>query len=331
MNPTQYGDMARWTTGVKNTSQIKGQLRELTQELASGKKADLTKHLGFDQLRVNEIDEKLRRLDAFSAVRANSKMLLNTQQTALGKLEASRTGLSKSVLAIGLQPTSLDVSIASDDGRSRFADMVRDLNTTVAGQSVFSGSETGVAALPDGQSILANLEASIDFTQPPDAIIADINAYFLSDTGPYATTHYGGGDDTGMQRQVAPGVTVGIGSNALDPGIRAVLAGTAAISVAQNVSDADDRLALLKQAAGNLVSTDGLIGLRGKIGLSQARIEQAQAQSEASSAALQLEHNDRVSADPFETATRLQKVQTQLETHFTMLGRMAKLSLVNYI
>ncbi|MFU8825328.1 MAG: hypothetical protein ACNA7N_13905, partial [Yoonia sp.] len=41
--------------------------------------------------------------------------------------------------------------------------------------------------------------------------------------------------------------------------------------------------------------------------------------------------NDLISADPFDTATRLQSVQLQLETHYTVVGRMSQLSLLRFI
>jgi flagellar hook-associated protein 3 FlgL len=46
---------------------------------------------------------------------------------------------------------------------------------------------------------------------------------------------------------------------------------------------------------------------------------------------LQMAINDLVSADPFDTATRLQSVQLQLETHYSVVGRLSQLSLLRYI
>ena len=41
--------------------------------------------------------------------------------------------------------------------------------------------------------------------------------------------------------------------------------------------------------------------------------------------------NEIVSAEPYETATRLQQIQQQLELHFTSTSRIARLSLANFI
>ena len=55
------------------------------------------------------------------------------------------------------------------------------------------------------------------------------------------------------------------------------------------------------------------------------------AEQEAQLTSLGIIRNDMTVADPFETAVRLQEVQLQLETQFTITSRLSGLSLVNYI
>ena len=63
----------------------------------------------------------------------------------------------------------------------------------------------------------------------------------------------------------------------------------------------------------------------------EARVEDAAARLSARGTALEIARNDMSAADPYETATKLQNVQLQLETHYTLTARLSRLSLTEYL
>jgi len=74
-----------------------------------------------------------------------------------------------------------------------------------------------------------------------------------------------------------------------------------------------------------------LTGVRGALGAAEARIETIQTRNASERTALELARNQLLAADPFETATRLEEVQFQLQALYTVTARMGDLSLVNFI
>ena len=68
-----------------------------------------------------------------------------------------------------------------------------------------------------------------------------------------------------------------------------------------------------------------------RLGRAEAQIEIASARNSAESTALQIARTGMLAADPYETATKLQETQTQLEMIYSITARMTRLSLVDYL
>lgn len=322
-----YGDLAKWYTGQRRTSEIKSNLDRLTSELTSGVKQDLAAHLGYDRIRVSEIDERISRINVLEKSSQNVSSLLGAQQLALSDVEKNRLALS----TLALDTANNTSNIVTVEAKSRFSDMVRALGTQFAGKSVFSGNKDGTPPLPAGETMLADLKAHVNFNQPSASVLNDIVDYFTDASGRYSSIHYKGGDDVGLERQVAENTSVSIGTTATNPKIAKALAQTAALAVASEIADPATRTAFIRDAAVQLQGNRSVIDLKGEIGMAEARTARSRASNASALTALKIERNTRVSADQLETATELKKVETQLQTHFTLLSHMSKLTLTNFL
>lgn len=331
MQTPTFGDMARWTTSARQMGQAKSEMRVLVQEFTSGQKADLPKHLGFDTVRIDEIDETLARISAYDNAAKNVSSILTTQQASLSKIENSRVSLGQAAIGTNANVTETALNIVVESGQVAFKDMVNALNITHAGSSVFAGSASGVSPLPAPAALIADLKAQIDFTQTPAQVSQQIDDYFTDPAGRYEAVHYNGNDGAGTMREVAPGTAVSIGASALDPGLRTVLAETAKLALAGELPTRENRIEMARQTGPKLQTASGVITLKGQIGLHEATVGRARSAMSAERSAVSIERNKRLAADPYETASKLKQIETQLETHFTMLNRMSKLSLVNYL
>lgn len=325
-----YGDFARWTTGARHGASLKSKMDTLSLELASGQKHDLAEHLGTATQRLGEIDDMLGRISALNDNATMAEAILNTQQLALAKFDGARSNLATAILQSGPNLTATDTKTLSQEAKSAFSAMISSLNTKTAGRFVFAGSEPGSRPVSDSNLILNDLRSTIDFTQSASAIAAEIDAYFLDPTGPFATTQYSGGSPSGMDVQVGQNIDVNTGSTAMDLGLRSALAKTALVAILDEVPNRSTQAELVHDSAGRLNSDTGTIQLRANIGSDQAAIDKERAYMAGEAAALTIERNKRVSADQFETATKLKQAEIQLQVHFTLLSRMSQLSLVNF-
>ena len=67
------------------------------------------------------------------------------------------------------------------------------------------------------------------------------------------------------------------------------------------------------------------------LGFTEERIEDTAARNAASKTSLSLAMNELVQADPYETITRLEEAQFQLEAIYTVTSRSSQISLLNFM
>jgi flagellar hook-associated protein 3 FlgL len=122
---------------------------------------------------------------------------------------------------------------------------------------------------------------------------------------------------------------------ALDPTLVETLEGLALAALVADGTlpgDAPGR-ALLARTAGSLLlgaNTD-LSSLRARVGTVEAQIADSADRNAAESTALKIARTGIIAADPYETATALEGVRTQIETLYTLTARLARLSLADFL
>lgn len=324
-----YGDAARWTAMALHGARLKAAMETLSHEMSSGQKSDLPQHLGLDASRVNEIDVGLGRMAAFDENGKLAATLLATQQAALGKFETARLAVAKISISGTTRMTATIESAIQAEAESNFGTMVASLRVKTAGRFVFSGDQPAQSPLPPAEDILHDLRGTINFSQPAAQISQDIEDYFLSSTGTFATTHYQGGTDS-VTIPVSEQRNAQVGTTADHIGLRQILAETAKLALIGSYGTDQAKIELANDAGTSLQGMAQAIHLKGTLGAVENLVDSARGENSATRTAVIIERNARVSADPLETATQLKQAEVQLEVHYNLLNRMSKLSLVNY-
>ena len=119
-----------------------------------------------------------------------------------------------------------------------------------------------------------------------------------------------------------------------DPAIRETLKSAAYAALADSLPllESGTKAELLERAGTGLFAASvGLVSVQSGLGAVEAEVEQSMTEMNAQQTTLQIAMNDIVSADPFDIASRLQSVQIQLETHYSVTARLSELSLLRYI
>jgi flagellar hook-associated protein 3 FlgL len=71
--------------------------------------------------------------------------------------------------------------------------------------------------------------------------------------------------------------------------------------------------------------------MHAELGSAQARIAEASSLNSALATSLQISRNDLVGRDQFEASNELLELESQLQTMFTITGRLANLTLSNFL
>lgn len=333
MIPTQFGDLSRHMSGMRHTSRLKSELSLLTEELSSGLKSDLPKSLGLQRERAAELDQRLKRVDTYLSNVTQVSTRYGVMQTALEQVSNSAQHTSEQLM---INPDIMSLSeraMASKIAGSSFDAMVDALSATSGGIALFSGDRTDTQPLPSAKAILNSLKSSVDLTLDASVILTQVENFFESDTGPFVAAHYQGSNSSsgtliGDNQKISHDVT------AISKPIRQMLAGAALaalISEPDVAAHPNKQRDLIIAARDKMADRGELTLLRGHLGAQEQRVQETRSKLTAERTASLIEINDLQSADSFETATRLQQVQLQLETHFTLAGRLSRLSLVNYL
>ena len=142
--------------------------------------------------------------------------------------------------------------------------------------------------------------------------------------------------DTGepMQKRLTDDQSVRLDARADDPAIKTALKAAAIAAMANELPGltTESKSVLLLDAGVRLFgAASGLVSVQERIGFVEESVDRATVAMTAQRTTLASSRNELISADPFDTASRLQAVQLQLETHYTVTARMSQLSLLGYI
>ena len=332
---SSIGDMRQHFLTSRTNSSLTNELNTLVQELTNGEKSDLTQHLGAGQTQLSGIDRHLDMLSSFARSNVSTGQMLSAMQSALENAETQRGTVSSALLTIDESSSSAQVQEAGSIARSGFDTVVQSLNIRFGDRAMFGGNDLNQAPLVDADTMLADIETAVTGLTSASDITAAIDDWFDQAGGGFETLAYQG-DNTGfMNRPTNANSSIEIDVRADDQSFRDMFKAFAKSTIAgdqTNTLDDSTRQEMQMQAGVDLLSVASpLSGLRGRVGFAESQIEEASVRVAAQQTSYSIARNDLVSADPYETAIRLESVQLQLETHYTLTARLSRLSLTEYL
>jgi flagellar hook-associated protein 3 FlgL len=332
MTRISVGDASMTNILARQSADLRGQVQRASNEVATGRHADIALVLRGDVAPVLAIDASLSRLAAFKTTTTDAAFQASAQQTTLSGLSSLAAGITTTLLGARDFPTPAQVNTVAADARARLESVVGLLNTQASGRSVFAGVATDTAPLGRPDDLLAALEAAAAGATTAGGVAAAVVNWFADPLG-YGTFYQGG--DPLSPAPIAQGEIADLSTTALDPTIRDTLAGFAMAALIDRgmLAGNTEERARLAQSAGQmlLTSEDGRIGLAAKIGTVEAQIESARTRNAAEETALGILRAEIGSADPYEAATRLETARAQLESLYLVTARVSRLSLVDFL
>jgi flagellar hook-associated protein 3 FlgL len=185
---------------------------------------------------------------------------------------------------------------------------------------VFAGTDVARPPLPDADALLATLRPAIAGLQDPEDVLSAINQQLAGVLAADVPPGY----------LVSEGVSLQLNITTATPEIMAVLAPIAMAALApetpasaqENMRFAADRL---------LGARAGITGLQATLGITEGSAERMASRLAAQAMAAQTAQAQLVSVDPYDTATRLERAQFNLEALYAVTVRMSRLSLAEYL
>lgn len=336
MTYVSIGDMARSFQLRRHNVELQKHLTTLTEELTTGVKSDIAETVSGDFKALAGIEHSLKLLDSYRTATREAALFAETLQDILGTVQDTAAEIAPALLSAGTTGGAQLVETTTRDARQKFDSVIAALNTQIADRFLLSGAATDQRPLGAPQDILDALLLATAGQTTAAGVISTVQAWFDAPpgSGGFADTIYGGAG-TPSAVTIGPNETATLDVTALDPTLLDTLKGMAlAALVAEGVLPGDDPgRALLSRTAGSmlLASNSDLASLRARVGMVEARIADSTDRNAAQATALSIARTGLVAADPYETASGLEAIQTQLETLYTITSRLSRLSLADFL
>jgi len=332
MTRISVGDASLTNILARQGADLRGQVQRASQEVATGKHSDIGAALRGDFSPLLAIDASLSKLAAYATNTTDAAFQTAAQQSAITGLSQLASGISTTLLAAKNFSTPAQIATLGADAKGRLATAIGLLNTQASGRAVFSGTATDTIPLGSVDDLLTALETAATGASTAGQVTAAVTTWFADPLGFGAFYQ---GDTPLSPAPIAAGESADLSTTAMDQTLRDTLAGFAMAALIDRgvlVGDTTERGRLAQQAGQQLISTeDGRTTLAARIGTVEAQIEAARSRNSAEDSALGILRSDIGSVDPYEAGTRLQTIQSQLESLYLVTARVSRLSLAEYL
>jgi flagellar hook-associated protein 3 FlgL len=334
MNGLSLGDLATSFMLQNRGSALKNEMSRLTQELTRGQVSEVKSVLAGNYSYLTGIETSMSRLQGYKTATAEAAQFAGSMQSVLEKIQESTSNLGTSFILVS--SGGLD-NVVLQSGNEAFATLqstMSALNTDIAGRSLFSGAASDQPALGNVDDLMTELRSIVIGISGSVAKISAIQNWFDDPAGFDALTY--SGSNTGISPfQLTDSETLSLDIKATNTGLKDTLMNLAIATIAADEAltfNHTERSALLLAAGeGMMQNQDDLTSLRAQIGFAEARIDNMAIRNASESVSLEYAKGTLLAADPYETATRLEEVQFQLQSLYAVTVKASQLSLVNFL
>ena len=324
-------DISSFSRLSRQIADIKARANTTRTEAVTGRISDVTAAVKGDNGGVNLLHKAV---DDARAFQYNLSLAENRAQRSQSVLSfvgshGARIG-SEALAALGRDDPST-MRVIAEDAKTALQSIFASLNTTEGGRALFSGDVADRSPLTSSEQMLSDVSAILAGSVDKADADAQLDAYFNDPAGGFATSIYDGGAGRAPKVEIAEGVRIDVAVKADDPAIKDLLRSLAVTASSESVTNGE-RSQILESNFSKAISANAmLIEVRGILGVNESRISAAKANHEAEEVALTTLLNAKSARDPYEAASELQLLESQLESAYLLTARIARLSIAEYL
>lgn len=335
MSMNGLGDLAQSYAMRAHNLSARRELDALVSEMASGEAADIPKRLRGDYSGLAAVESGLTQLKAYSTVLVESGNFAAGMQTALEAVQQNLTDTGPKLVS-AVKPGEerlLDATLA--EAGHHFDAIVGQINGRDGDRSLFAGNAVDRPALAPAEDILSDLSTALVGLTSATDIRTAVDAWFDTPGGGFETMAYLGSSDPLDPYQISEVGEASLDLLASDTELRAVLKEFSLAALLDDgllSGDLVERQLLAEEVGLGMIGAErDLTTARSRIGTEQAHIEATAVRNAAERTSLLTARDSLIGVDPYETATRLEDAQAQLQILYNITARLAGLSLSEYL
>jgi len=334
--------------------QAQNEMTSASTEATTGVYADIGVALGSGTSTSVNLTREVSRIDSILGSNSVANQRMTLSQTAMTDMGTQAQKLMDQLVALRGSTDSNSIALTQQVATSSLSSVIASGNTMVNGEYLFAGTNTDVQPMTDN-SAATNADIQSKLTAyanglypsptPPQTAIgsltgAQMKSFITTTVEPMFTSDSGwaswsSASDQNMTSRISNSEVIETSTNANSTGMRymalastvanALTGTTPALSQDAQNAVTDQAISYSRQAI------DGLNNQASQLGLSQSRLTDANTTLNAQKTILNTNIGDLTGVDPYEASTKVNSLQTQLETAYTIVSKIQQLSLVNYL
>lgn len=332
MSSYGFPTLLQYTRLTTASADIKTRADEARTELVTGRIADLKKELGAS---VGDMHLLRKAIDDVRAMQTATTRALGRAQSAQLAMARATEGVIETgadmLSAIG-QGNQQSIDVVAVEAGLQLEAAISSFNTRFEGRSLFAGDASNQPALADADTLLTDIRAIFAGAADNAQLQADLDAYFNTPGGGFETNIYLGGAGSAARTEISDGELINYSAKADEQPVRDLLRSLSTLVVAHEQGGWPERNEALSSAATGLIqAANDITSIRARVGAAEERMAAADARFEAEATAFSATYNERTAVDPYEAASRLQALETQLEASYVATSRISQLTFANFI
>jgi len=330
-------------------STLQSNLATSQTESTTGQYADVGLHLGSQAGQEISLQNENGLLQTYSDTNSMVATNMSSAQSALGALQTNAQSTLDSLAQ--WTPDTYSATALQNLGASNLKTLVATSNTTVGGQYVFGGINSGVAPMTDYfappgaaqtaiQSAFATyLGALVPPTTAQTVTASQMQTFLASPAftsqfqGAGWASNWSSASSTNITNNISPSETATTSTNINQPAFQDLAQGYAMLNEFAGTAINAAAMQSVVTAASGLIggAVSSLTTTQAGLGAVQARVTEANTHMAAQMTILQTQIGNLDSVNAFQTATRVSALTTQIQTAYSLTAALQKLSLVNYL
>ncbi|MEO1135517.1 MAG: flagellin [Pseudomonadota bacterium] len=332
MSSYGFPTMLQYSRLTSSIADIKTKAESARTEMVTGRIADLKSELGAS---IGDAHLLRKAIDDIRAMQGSAIRALGRAQSA----QVAMTRASDGVVTLGanlLNAVGRDdqssISVTAEQAELQLEAAISAFNTRYEGRNLFSGDAVNQPSLADAETLLTDIRAIFAGAADNAQLQADLDTYFNDPAGGFATTIYTGGAGDAARTEISDGELINYSAKADEQPVRDLMRSLSALVVANESTTFSERNEALSAAGGGMIqAANDLIDIRARVGAAEERIVAADKRLEAEATAFSATYNERTARDPFEAASRLQALESQLQASYVVTSRISQLTLANFL
>lgn len=333
----------------RTVAQAQNEMKKLQEESVTGRFSDVGVSLGVKTARSLNLQGDLARMEALISTNALTTQRLSASQGALTLMSDAANKANEALIALSGSQSANELDVAKQTFADAISIFTGAANTSFAGEYLFAGTNTDVIPVTDYLSTPPSA-AKVAFDTAFAAFMAGPPAYATpADIPPAAmqtfiddleTSYMGVGwddwssaSDQNMTSRISNTEVVQSSTNANTDGMRKFALGAVIGYELLSLGLGDATRKTVSDAALKYIG-EGITGIdaeRTTLGISQARVKQANTSLEAQKTILTTGIRSLESVDTYEAATRLNTLESQLSLAYTLTSKIQNMSLLNFL